>query len=196
VGEPVYYAAFSPDGTRLVTCSADQAARIWDTATGTQIGRAIDHSSKNRLEAHISAAFSPDSALLVSCGGNGFVRITTTTNGEPYKLEPIHHETPLTVVRFSPNGERFAVAGQDGSFWIHDCRTGTQLISRRGHQGSITSLSFSPDGRNVVTCAEDSTAQIWDAQNGKPIGARLHHEHSILTAEFSPDGQWVVTCSY
>ena len=30
-------AAFSPDGTRIVTASDDKTARIWDAATGKEL---------------------------------------------------------------------------------------------------------------------------------------------------------------
>ena len=30
----VYSAAFSPDGTRIVTASRDNTARLWDAASG------------------------------------------------------------------------------------------------------------------------------------------------------------------
>ena len=32
--DQVCCAAFSPDGTRVVTASADNTARVWDAATG------------------------------------------------------------------------------------------------------------------------------------------------------------------
>ena len=34
-------AAFSPDGTRIVTASEDKTARIWDAATGKPIGEPL-----------------------------------------------------------------------------------------------------------------------------------------------------------
>ena len=195
LGQSVYYAAFSPDGNRLVTCSADQAARIWDARTGAQIGAGMDHSTRNRQDANISASFSPDGSLVVSCGGNGVIHLTKTDDGLD-KLEPIRHPVPLTFVKFSPSGDRFAVGGSDGTFWIHDAKTGTTLISQQGHQAAINYLTFSPDGRSLVTCSEDSTGQVWDTQTGQPIGARLYHGRALLTADFSPDGQRVVTSSY
>jgi WD40 repeat protein len=33
----VFSAAFSPDGSRIVTTSDDETARIWDAATGKEI---------------------------------------------------------------------------------------------------------------------------------------------------------------
>ena len=33
----VWSAAFSPDGTRIVTASSDRTARLWDATTGSQI---------------------------------------------------------------------------------------------------------------------------------------------------------------
>ena len=40
---PVYSAAFSPDGTRVVTASDDNTARVWDAATGAPIGKPLQH---------------------------------------------------------------------------------------------------------------------------------------------------------
>jgi len=37
----VYSAAFSPDGSRIVSASADKTIRIWDAQTGTQIGQSL-----------------------------------------------------------------------------------------------------------------------------------------------------------
>jgi len=36
--KPVNSAAFSADGKRVVTASADKTARIWDAENGTEIG--------------------------------------------------------------------------------------------------------------------------------------------------------------
>src|SRR6185503_19844232 len=49
----VNIAAYSPDGARMVTASADHTARIWDTATGASLA-VLEHGSTIS-----SAAFSP-----------------------------------------------------------------------------------------------------------------------------------------
>jgi WD40 repeat protein len=38
--ERIRFAAYSPDGTRIITASHDKTVRIWDARTGAQLGRA------------------------------------------------------------------------------------------------------------------------------------------------------------
>ena len=57
----VLCAAFSPDGSRIVTASEDKTARIWDIATSREIAVLLGHSY------HVqSAAFSADGSRIVT----------------------------------------------------------------------------------------------------------------------------------
>jgi hypothetical protein len=40
--EWVFGSGFSPDGTQVLTTSGDRTSRIWNTATGNQIGRQLE----------------------------------------------------------------------------------------------------------------------------------------------------------
>ena len=55
---PVYAAAFSPDGARIVTASDDKTARLWDAGTGKELAR-LAHEGPVR-----AAAFSPGAGPL------------------------------------------------------------------------------------------------------------------------------------
>ena len=46
---PVYSAAFSPDGSRIVTASGDKTARIWDAATAKEIAVLRGHDDVGEL---------------------------------------------------------------------------------------------------------------------------------------------------
>ena len=70
-------AAFSPDGSRIVTASADKTARLWDGKTGAPLATLAGHE-----DVVSSATFSPD-------GG----RVTTTSNDRMaliWQLDPIN----------------------------------------------------------------------------------------------------------
>ena len=66
----VLSAAFSPDGRRIVTASADHSARIWDAATGKQVAALEGHTGIVR-----SAAFSPDGQRIVTASEDNIARI-------------------------------------------------------------------------------------------------------------------------
>ena len=55
-----YHGAFSPDGARILTASADNAAKLWDAASGKLIA-SFDHQDTVRW-----AAFSPDGARILT----------------------------------------------------------------------------------------------------------------------------------
>jgi WD40 repeat protein len=60
--DSVWSAAFSPDGSRIVTASADRTARIWDASTGSEI--TVLRGNEHPLVR--SAAFSPDGTRVSS----------------------------------------------------------------------------------------------------------------------------------
>ena len=71
--DEVKSAAFSPDGTRIVTASWDNTARIWDAATGSVIA------TLNVGAALFAAAFSPDGKRIVTASGDKTQRASGTS---------------------------------------------------------------------------------------------------------------------
>ncbi|MBC7280723.1 MAG: hypothetical protein H5U12_04615 [Hoeflea sp.] len=53
--------AFSSDGRRIVTASADKTARVWDGENGAAIAELVGHKDPVR-----SAVFSPDGRRIVA----------------------------------------------------------------------------------------------------------------------------------
>src|SRR4030095_10082895 len=56
----VYHGAFSPDGARILTASADNAAKLWDAASVKLIVSFVHHDPVRW------AAFSPDGARILT----------------------------------------------------------------------------------------------------------------------------------
>ena len=69
-------AAFSPDGKRIVTASNDKTARLWDAATGRQIGALVGHN-----DAVLCAAFSPDGKRIVTASWDKTARLWDAETG-------------------------------------------------------------------------------------------------------------------
>jgi len=63
-------AAFNPDGSRIVTASDDNTARVWDAATGNAISVLSDH--ENSVN---SATFNPDGTRIVTASEDKTARV-------------------------------------------------------------------------------------------------------------------------
>jgi WD40 repeat protein len=63
-------AAFSPDGTRIVTASEDNTARVWEASTGKELAQLQGHTAWVR-----SAAFSPDGTRIVTASEDNTARV-------------------------------------------------------------------------------------------------------------------------
>ena len=105
--DSVVSAAFSPDGTRIVTASWDKTARIWDVAAGKEI--AVLRGSEDAL---VSAAFSPDGSHIVTASTDGTERIWDAGTAKETALLG-GYEASVNSVAFSPEGSSILTASSD-----------------------------------------------------------------------------------
>lgn len=188
-GDAVRFAAFSPDGARMVTASEDKTARIWDVATGRPVSEPLEHQGTV-----LSAAFSPDGARVVTASDDKTARIWDVATGRAVGV-PLQHRRLVFSAAFSSDGIRIVTASADYTAQIWDVATGRPLAVPLEHRGPVTSAVFSPDGALVVTISADSTARIWDVATGHPLGVPLEHSASVMSAAFSPDSTRIITAS-
>jgi WD40 repeat protein len=181
-------AAFSPDGMRVVTASADTTARIWDAATAAQIA-VLKHD-----DWVLSAAFSPDGRRVVTGSSQAKARIWDAATGAQIIALAAHYSA-VTSAAFSPDGRRVVTASEDKTARIWDAATGALIVMLEGHDDEVNSAAFSPDGSRVVTASQDHTARIWDAAIGAQVAVLKGDDSSVRSAAFSPDGKRVVTAS-
>jgi WD40 repeat protein/tetratricopeptide (TPR) repeat protein len=190
------WAAFRPDGRRLVT-AGPAGARVWDVASGTPITPPLPHDAPLTF-----ATYSPDGTRLLTV--TGFVgqptlpsvaRVWDAERGTP-STPPMAHATQVHSAAFGPDGRTVATAAQDGAARIWDATDGHPIAETPKHAKAALQVEFSPDGGRIVTASADETARIWYSATGQPATDPLRHRARVNTASFSRDGRWVVTASY
>ena len=179
-------AAFSPDGTKIVTGAKNKTACVWDATTGQKL-LTLQHVDRVR-----TATFSPDGKKIATSSDDGIARIWDTESGkELHKLEEGYAFFSLdgkNIVTVEGNKEGKIVVR------IRDAESRKEL-----HQFAGTSPLFSPDGKKIITIDSnevDSTlVRIWDVESGKKLQQQDVHPLSVQGAKvaFSPDGEKVIT---
>jgi WD40 repeat protein/serine/threonine protein kinase len=189
-------AAYSPDGSKIVTGSWDFSARIWNSNTGADLRKLAGDDGHTGFVN--SAVFSPDAAgrWVLTASDDGTAKIWDANTGA--MLATITgHEDRVRHATFSKDGTQILTSSNDRTARIWNFKTSaladgstkveatvTQVFT--GHEWAVVSAEFSDDGKFVITASEDNTARIWDAANGKELSVLAGHTARVTSVAFAP----------
>lgn len=118
-----------------------------------------------------------------------------STYGVRERIRFQHSELASEVaVRFSPDGQLLATAGNDGTIALWNLQG--QLLKRwqseEGENNQIWSVDFSPSDRLFATAAQNGVVRLWNFQ-GKEEKVWNAGIGWIRSIRFSPDGKLLAT---
>ncbi|UBU09249.1 WD40 repeat domain-containing protein [Nonomuraea gerenzanensis] len=189
--------AISPDGRLVASAGFDSRLRIFEVATGRELGGnppAVAAGLVNDL------AFSPDGRTLAYTAADAAVRLWDVPRRRPAGIALIAEDDTPAALAFSPDGEILATGTSRGDVLLWDLRTHRPLgTPMTGHTSGVTALAYQRDGTAVATVAGDGTARLWNA--GKPadlVGAACANAGRSLTREewrsLVPQEEYRPTC--
>src|SRR5262249_28922157 len=129
----VLHAAFSPDGRRLLTCSDDKTARIWDADTGEQIHELGGHDPEL-----VYACWSPDGTRVLTISASIYQHLRGGSGeSSDYRTKSFFQFHTWNAA----TGKRLATWKEPGTY------------GKQSYKNPLFAASFSPDGRRVLTAA-------------------------------------------
>lgn len=185
----VSHCVVSPDGTWIVSASADKTLKIWHTATGRERATLTGHTDEV-----LSCAMSPDGTWIVSASADSTLKIWDVSTKAVRATLTGHTET-VTSCAVSPDGTWIVSASADKTLRIWDVATRRERAVLFGHTSGIASCAVSPDGTLIVSASADNTLKIWNASTGALRATLVGHTEMVTSCAVSPDGTWIVSTS-
>ena len=101
----------------------------------------------------------------------------------------------VLAVAFSPQGDIFATANNDGKIRLWHQKTAKLQSILSGHTNWIRSVAFEPGGKTIVSGGGDRTIKLWDIHTGLCLQTWGQHDSDIYSVAFSTDGRLVASGS-
>jgi WD40 repeat protein/class 3 adenylate cyclase len=194
------FAAFSPDGQRVLTGDAGiAAAKIWDISI---TGDAEVVNIETDYLAPVDVAYLPDGRIAASYdrGSVGIWDGRPDATGPVETLGPVPGSSvdPVLLIAPSPDGELVAAVRNFSpvvSVW--DVETGRMVFEYGGLPEPITAIDWSGDGRYLAIGGYDGSLNVLDADDdGDRTFVGFERDQSIQSLAFAPDGRTVAVGTF
>ena len=180
---------FHPDSKLLAAAGFDGVIRLFDPASGDQLGVPMEGHWGFVYDIH----FDPTGDRLASVSRDRTVRLWDVGNGA--ELGRHAADDILRAVAFHPDGARLAIGGDAGEVQFLTVPDLEKTNTLDDHGSSITGLSFSPDGGYVASSStKDRMIRIWQVDTANLRAALEGHWGEIEDVAFGPDGAVLASC--
>jgi U4/U6 small nuclear ribonucleoprotein PRP4 len=116
-------------------------------------------------------------------------------------------ERPVSMVRFSPNGELIASGDWGGSIKLLDVPNLETKMTLRGHKSMIGGIAWypgatmpsstvTPDNLNLASAGGDGDIHLWSLTQDTPISTLSGHTARAVRTAFHPSGRYLASASY
>lgn len=188
--DAVWTLLFTDDGSRLLSVSDDQTARVWDTASW-EVTRQYDHAS-----GIWAAALSPDNNLFATGTVEGeitFWNFDSTTPVRVIDRGTDNRQMEVLDLDFSPDGAYLVSGESDNHVRVWEVATGALAADLAGHHGKVGGVAYSRDGRYIISAGYDNQVFVWQNDTFALARTFIGHNSAVTDVTISPDGKTLVS---
>lgn len=115
-------------------------------------------------------------------------------------------ERPISITRFSPNGEIIAAGNWGGGVKLLDVPNLEEKVTLRGHTDRVGGISWypdatlpgttvSPDTINLASSGAEGNIHLWSLNQDTPLSTLAGHNQRVCRVEFHPSGRYLASAS-
>jgi U4/U6 small nuclear ribonucleoprotein PRP4 len=115
-------------------------------------------------------------------------------------------ERPVSITRFSPNGEIIAAGNWAGGIKLLDVPNLEEKKTLRGHTDRVGGIAWvpgstlpgttvSPDSVNLASGGAEGNVHLWSLNQDTPISTLSGHSMRVCRVEFHPSGRYLASAS-
>jgi WD40 repeat protein len=177
--------------------SVDLDANVPDARYVLGIASRLLASRQHVLVGHLARLSSVDVSVardrLVSAGEDGRAHLWSLRDGKLIATLATAR-VPISVAVFSPDGQRIALGGHDGSVALHDSMTGTlhwrkMLFNQERGADLVGAMKWHPDGRRLIVGTYSGRVLTFASGEGEQTDL-FQSGTAVLQLDVSPDGRW------
>lgn len=116
-------------------------------------------------------------------------------------------DRPVSMVRFSPNGEYIAAGHWGGGIKLLSVPNLEEKKHLRGHNDRVGGLTWfpgstlpesgvSPDAVNLASGGGEGKIQLWSLNADQPLATLSGHTERVCKTEFHPSGNYLASASF
>lgn len=180
--------------SRLLSCSGDSTAILWDLDTSVMINKWKDHGGDV-----MSISICPkDENLFVSDACDTAARIFDLREDTGCTMKFEGHESDINSVAWMPDGKSFISGSDDSTVRLFDIRSYQEVEQYTDSSilCGITSVDPTKSGRIIFAGYDDYSCNGWDTLTAEKPHQLMGHENRVSCLGVQHDGGAVATGSW
>lgn len=178
----VYSLSHDPSGQLLLSTSADETVRLWDSVNARCLTRYLTVGPTWDVD------FGPFGFYFALAHQNRTASVYSTDRDVPLRVF-CGHESDVTCCRWHPNAAYFLTGSDDRTVRMWDIRAGSCMSEFVEFISPISKITISPDGNYFAAGCENGSIAVLDLRFCRRTAILEGHVGPILDVSFSPDSK-------